>query len=280
MKNNYKTWVPLGHYYSPFPDVEQIRKREYRIWSNLSENLKGIDLNKNEQLKLLDEFAEYYKEQPFKDQKQDNLRYYFANRSYSYADALFLYCMIRHLRPRRIIEVGSGFSSCVTLDTNELFFNNAIDCTFVEPFPKNLLSAITEKDRATIKLIPKILQDVDLDFFSELQSNDILFIDSTHVSKVDSDVNYIFFEVLPSLNRGVYVHFHDIFFPFEYSKNWIYQGRGWNEAYVLRAFLQHNAEFKIAFFTNYLFRFYKDVVEKNMPLATKNPGGSIWIKKC
>ncbi|MGC2063790.1 MAG: class I SAM-dependent methyltransferase [Thermodesulfovibrionales bacterium] len=279
-EEEYKTWVPLGHFYSPFPDIEQIRKREAQIWGKLPETISGIDLYREDQLKLLDKFASYYAAQPFKDDKQEGLRYYFVNPSYSYADAFFLYCMIRHLKPKRLIEVGSGYSSCASLDTNELFLNSQMAFTFVEPFPENLLSLTTRKDKASMKLIPRNIQDVDLGVFSELQANDILFIDSTHVSKTDSDVNYIFFELLPSLNKGVYIHFHDIFYPFEYPKDWVYEGRGWSEAYVLRAFLQFNKDFKIVFFSGFLFSFYKDIIARTMPLCLKNAGGCIWIKKC
>jgi hypothetical protein len=279
-EEKYKTWVPLGHFYSPFPDIEQIRNRDAQIWGKMPEELRGIDLNRDDQLKLLYEFSNYYAAQPFKDHKQKGLRYYFVNPSYSYADAIFLYSMLRHLKPKKLIEVGSGYSSCVSLDTNELFLNSQMDFTFIEPYPENLLSLTTRKDKTSMKLIQKNIQDVDLSVFSELQANDILFIDSTHVSKTDSDVNYIFFELLPSLNKGVYIHFHDIFYPFEYPKDWIYEGRGWSEAYVLRAFLQFNKDFEIVFFSSFLFSFYKDLIAKKMPLCLKNPGGCIWIKKC
>ena len=131
--------------------------------------------------------------------------------------------------------MGSGYSSCVILDTNELFFNNNISCIFIEPYPQLQESLLKENDKDKIEIIPKRLQDVEVSKFSSLSSGDILFVDSTHVSKVDSDVNYIFFEILPSLTNGVYIHFHDIFYPFEYPKEWIYEGRAWNENYILRA---------------------------------------------
>ena len=107
----------------------------------------------------------------------------------------------------------------------------------------------------------------------------ILFIDSTHVSKIGSDVNSLLFDILPKLNRGVYVHFHDVFYPFEYPQEWVYQGLAWNEAYILRAFLQHNDAFKIVFFNTYLELFYREKFENSMPLCLKNPGGSIWLTK-
>jgi hypothetical protein len=123
------------------------------------------------------------------------------------------------------------------------------------------------------------VQEVGLEKFKALRENDILFIDSSHVSKINSDVNYIFFTILPQLHPGVYIHFHDIFYPFEYPKEWIYEGRAWNEIYLLRAFLQHNAVFKIVFFNTFLEYFHAKRFQEDMPLCLKNPGGSVWLKK-
>ena len=122
-----------------------------------------------------------------------------------------------------------------------MFFDNEIQCTFIEPHPKLLKSLLKQGDLERIEIVPRPLQDVDLELFESLRANDILFIDSTHVAKIGSDVNRIFFEILPALATGVYVHFHDIFYPFEYPREWIYEGRAWNEAYMLRAFLMYNA---------------------------------------
>jgi hypothetical protein len=104
-------------------------------------------------------------------------------------------------------------------------------------------------------------------------------VDSTHVAKVGSDVNHILFEVLPSLRSGVYVHFHDIYFPFEYPKEWVYQGRAWNEAYVLRAFLQHNDAYEIVLFGSFLSAFHRPWLAERMPLVARNPGSSLWLRK-
>ena len=144
----------------------------------------------------------------------------------------FFYCILRHTRPARVIEVGSGYSSCALLDTNELFFGNSIACTFIEPYPQLLTSLLKDGDDSRITVVAKNLQDVELSVFSELSAGDVLFVDSSHVSKTNSDVNYVFFEILPRLSSGVYIHFHDIFYPFEYPKEWVYQGRAWNEAYL------------------------------------------------
>lgn len=187
--------------------------------------------------------------------------------------------MIRHINPKKIIEVGSGYSSCVILDTNELFLDKTIYCTFIEPYPELLKSLIIECDTKNNEIIQKNLQDVEINRFSDLSAGDILFIDSTNVSKINSDVNYIFFKILPCLKSGVYFHFHDIFYPFEYPKEWIYEGRAWNETYLLKAFLQYNNAFKILFFNTYLEYFYKDKFIDEMSLCMKNTRGSIWIKK-
>lgn len=126
--------------------------------------------------------------------------------------------MIRAKKPRRINEIGSGYSSAVTLDTNELYFSNQIHCTFIEPYPERLLNLLSAEDIARNVLVTTRLQDVEIETFPELARGDFLFIDSTHVSKLGSDVNRIFFEIMPKLNEGVFIHFHDIFYPFEYPK--------------------------------------------------------------
>ncbi len=275
-----KNWVSPGHFYSPIPDLDQVRVKENHIWDKKPEDLKGLCLNEEEQLNLIEQFGTFYEELPFGEQKQAGLRYYFENEFYSYADAIFLYSMIRHLKPKRLIEVGSGFSSCVALDTNDIFFDAQIECTFIEPFPDVLKSILSDQNKKSINLVEKNLQDVDPTVFASLQANDILFIDSTHVAKVGSDANYIFSEVLPILNEGVYIHFHDIFFPFEYPKNWVYEGRDWNEAYIMKAFLQFNEKFKIVIFSSFLYMYHKKVLQRMLPLCLKNSGGNIWLKKC
>jgi hypothetical protein len=275
----YKRFVPPGHFYSPIPSLEEVAAREQVIFHRVPRAIPGIDLNEEKQLELFESFKEYYQALPFPVQKTKELRFFYDNPAYSYSDAIFLHCMIRHVQPKRIIEVGSGYSSCVTLDTNELCFANRISCTFVEPYPQLLESLLKADDKARIEIIPHPLQEVDISLFSSLAPGDILFVDSTHVAKVGSDVNYLFFEILPSLPCGVYVHFHDIFYPFEYPREWIYEGRAWNENYMLRAFLEYNGAFRIVFFNTFLEHFHEARFAAEMPLCLKNKGGSIWLQK-
>lgn len=275
----YITLFPPGHYYSPVPSKEEILKKEQQIFGIRKKEIGGVDLNEKEQLELLEKIKKYYNEIPFEDTKKDKLKYYFNNSFYGYSDAIFLYSVIRHFQPNKVIEIGSGFSSALILDTNEYFFENKIQCNFIEPYPDRLLSLINESDKKNHKIIKSQVQDVDVDFFKQLKENDILFIDSSHVSKTGSDVNYILFDILPNLNSGVLIHFHDIFYPFQYPKEWVLAGRAWNEAFILRAFLEYNSNFKIILFNTFLEYYYEDWFRKNMPLCLKNKGGNIWLKK-
>lgn len=270
---------PPGHFYSPVPNIEDIERDQARIFYEPTRELPGIDLRLEKQLALIQAFRSYYPDIPWGDSKQEKLRYWFKNPAYSYTDGIFLYSMIRHVQPKRIIEVGSGYSSCVTLDTNELFFDGSIDCTFIEPYPKLLRSLIKRNDEDHVRIIGSRIQDVSLERFSDLTAGDILFIDSTHVSKTGSDVNYIMFEILPRLAEGVVVHFHDIFYPFEYPKKWVMEGRAWNENYILRAFLQYNDNFAVTLFANYLVKFARQELLAAFPLCAGNFGGNIWLQR-
>jgi predicted O-methyltransferase YrrM len=270
--------VPPGHYYSPIHSIAEVQENHDAIFGPLPRTLPGIEMHEAAQLQLLDEFAHYVPEIEFPAKPKPPLRYYSENNWYPYSDAIFLYGMMRHFKPRRIIEVGSGFSSCAMLDTNELFFDNRIGCTFIEPEPERLLGALRPDDRKRIDLVTTPVQKVPVSAFQELERNDILLIDSSHVSKVNSDVNYLYFEVLPALKPGVLIHVHDIFYPFRYPEKWIYAGWAWNEAYLLRALLMYSQAFQIRMCNTLLYRFHADRIRALMPRAL-NGGGSIWIER-
>jgi predicted O-methyltransferase YrrM len=272
-------FVPPGHFYSPIPDLAEIAAREDEIFGAVPESIPAVDLHIDEQLDLLKRFSGFYRELPFTAEPTDGLRYHYENPAYSYSDAIMLYCMLRHLKPRRIIEIGSGYSSCVMLDTNERFLDGSIDMTFIEPYPKVLNGLLKGGDAERVRVIETPVQAVAPETFDVLGENDILFVDSTHVSKVGSDVNHIFFEVLPRLNKGVHVHFHDIAYPFEYPKRWVFAGRAWNETYLLRSFLSFNSHFRVLLMNTFLHQFHPDFFDRHMPLCTKNPGGSIWMRR-
>ena len=273
------SFYPAGHYYSTIVSVEAIKSREKTIWKNVGvDGIKGIDLNVAGQIDLAKSLSAYYGELPFSKEKNGNLRYQFENNFYSYTDGIVLYSMMRHFKPKRIIEVGSGHSSALMMDVNELFFGNTIRLNFIEPYPERLFSLMSERDKKDSTVLESKVQEIDLKFFENLEKGDILLIDSSHVSKCDSDVNYILFEILPALKSGVLIHFHDVFYPFEYPKEWVLNGWNLNEDYFLKAFLMHNNQFQIRFFSNYLHLHHKEVFQA-MPLTYLNTGGNFWIEK-
>lgn len=274
---HWKTWMSPGHFYSPIPSPDEVRRRESEIFADPPPTLPGIDMNAEAQFALVQELQAFYAEMPFPRVKSDGTRYWFDNWAFSYADAIFLYSMLRHLRPQRVIEIGSGFSSAAMLDTNERFLDRATALTFIDPDPSTVRALLKPDDQAEIVASP--LQDVPLERFDALEANDILFVDSTHVAKTGSDVNRILFDILPRLKPGVYVHFHDMFYPFEYPKEWVYEGRAWNEDYFVRAFLEFNHAFEIALFGTYLVRFHRDWFARWMPLVLENPGGALWLRR-
>jgi len=273
-------FVPPGHYYSPLPDVAAVLQEWPRIVSGDPEAIQGIDLREKEQLQLLDGWDGFYREQPFGEKRGGGFRYGFENGSYSYSDALFYHCIIRQFRPRRIVEIGSGHTTCVALDTSDRFFGGGIQVTCIEPYPELLKDLLLPGDlEGKVKLLPVRLQDVPLEVFASLQPNDILFVDSTHVSKIGSDVNRILFDIVPRVRPGVLIHFHDVFYPFEYPRDWIAEGRAWTEAYLLRAFLQFNDRFEIVAFNTFLESRHPGLFESRFPLCLRNAGGSLWIRR-
>ena len=266
-----------GHYYSPIPAMDDIRARAERIFDRSLRDLPGINLNVERQLKTLETIRNFYPEQPFTRDPQPGFRYYFNNGAYGHGDGIFLYGMMRLAQPRQIIEIGSGHSSHLMLDVNDRFFEGRLKLTFIEPYDERLRSRLREEDCTTARIIAAPVQDVPVTLFDELEANDILFVDSSHVAKIGSDVNHIFFEILPRLKRGVYVHFHDMVYPFEYPEKWIEASWFWNEAYLLRAFLQFNSSFEIVVWNNFLLRFHRDRLE-SMPYTLGNVA-SLWLQR-
>lgn len=230
-------------------------------------------------MRLLERLAKFYPEIPFANDRSDGFRFAFDNPSYSWCDAIILFCMIRELQPRRIIEIGSGHTSCLILDTNELFFGGGIECTFVEPYPELLLRLLRPQEVGQTDIIARKLQDTDPAIFASLGPNDILFIDSSHVAKAGSDVQALFFNILPALSPGVVVHLHDVFAGLEYPAEWLREGRGWNEQYMLRAFLQFNTHFQIKLFTGYMLLKHPDFFHQHMPNCFRNTGGNFWMER-
>lgn len=273
------TFQPPGHFYSPIPDIKEVLKQNDRFAPSQIKTCIGVELNESRQLDLLNQLAEYSREWPYNDGEQQNLRYYNPNRFFAPGDAMVLYSIIRQYQPQRVIEIGSGLSSGLMMDVNEMNFAHSIDITLIEPYPTVLHSTLKKDDMEKCTIVEKQVQDVPLDVFQTLSENDILFIDSSHVMKFGSDVNYLYFEVLPSIHKGVLVHIHDIFWPFEYPREWFLDGRAWNEAYLLRAFLQFNNMFEILWFNSFMAHQHADEVKEKLLLSSKETDCSIWLMK-
>jgi hypothetical protein len=268
---------PPGHFYSPLPSSEEVAEAFAR--GGFGPPFPAIDLNEAGQRARLDRFAEFYREQPFPERALEGHRFYLDNPSYGHFDAVMLYCMLREAQPQRVVEIGSGFSSAAMLDLNEHVFGGRVQFTFIDPDMKRLRPLLRSEDETRATLIERRVQDVSITTFASLAANDVLFIDSSHVSKIGSDVNRIMFDVLPSLASGVLIHIHDVAGNLEYPKEWYDEGRAWNEQYLLRAFLMNNSAYRIELFTGWLFNTQHEWFREHMPLCARGGGGQLWLRK-
>jgi len=270
---------PPGHYYSPVPDLGWIERRRDELFATEVDLGPGIDLREREQQDLLAELAVFADDFDVPPQPLSGRRYHTSNVFFGRGSAFNLYAMLRRFRPARVIEIGSGFSSALMLDVNEREFGGAMSLTFVEPNPQRLQSLLRKDDERCTCLIERPVQAVPLDLFDDLQANDVLFVDSSHVTKIGSDVNHLLFNVLPRLKPGVLVHFHDVTWPFEYPERWLREGRFWNEAYLLRAFLQFNSAYEIVLFDDFLLQRRGAFFRRMLPGFADGLGCSLWLRR-
>lgn len=269
---------PPGHYLSPVPSPDEVvaylasRKPPGR-------RLPAVDLDEEGQRALLLEYCDYYGDITFPETKEPSHRYYYDNGWFTYADGVFYHCFLRKFRPGRIVEVGSGFSTAALLDTVERIYPEWPAITCIEPHPDRLFEVLRKEDRPRIRLLERKVQDVPAEEILSLEPGDLLFVDSTHVVKCGSDVLYLLFEILPHLRPGVFVHFHDVFYPFDYPPEWLLRKWYWNENYFLRAFLSYNTEWRIVFFNTYAHLVFHDIIAERMPICMKNAGGSLYLQR-
>ena len=273
-----REWVfPPGHFYSPQTSRAEVAEAFAR--GGFGPPFLGVDLNELGQVALLHQLADFYREQPFPEQPANGRRYHLDNPSYGHFDGIMLYLMLRHGGARRVIEVGSGFSSAAMLDLNEFTWNARMQLTFIDPDMSRLRKLLKPDDLARVTLIEKKVQEVPTSVFAQLESGDVLFIDSSHVSKLGSDVNRLFFDVLPVLKPGVFVHIHDVTGNLDYPRDWFEQGRAWNEQYLLRAFLMYNRAWRVELFTSWIYNTQNAFLREHLPLCAGGGGGQIWLRK-
>lgn len=255
------------HYYSPVPDADDCTAPGF--W-DVQSPLAGVEMGEQTGLDLLSQvfppyLAEFRARYGVREADAGG-RFYVVNGFYMAVDAHVYYCLVRHLKPKRIIEIGAGQSTRVALDaleTNRDKDGAVGTITAIEPFPGPALKELVDAGRVT--LIEAKVQDVGLDLFDTLESGDLLFIDSTHVLREGNDVQCEYLELLPRLPDGVYVHVHDISLPRRYPKVYFDQGLYWNEQYLLQAFLAFNARFEVIWAGNCLLLHHPEQMHAGFP---------------
>jgi hypothetical protein len=242
--------------------------------------LPGIDFNDAEQLSILGEFSYNDELLKFPINKNNNVIEYCYNvGAFRSGDAEYWYNIIRLFKPKRIIEIGSGSSTLMARNAinKNISESGEYHCEHIciEPYEQHWLEEIG------VKVIRKKVEDVGLDIFETLNENDILFIDSSHIIRAQGDVLFEYLELLPTLNKGVIVHIHDIFTPRDYLDEWFGENF-WNEQYLLEAFLTNNKEFRIIGATNYLSHKYSELFSSKCPIYKVQNGrepGSFYMTR-
>jgi Methyltransferase domain len=277
---------PSDHYYSPIANTLALSQEptRSRVWPRMPPDSPGIDWRADEQVAFLRDELTRQKGFIIPDGPTGDPRdYHAANGKITRLDAWLLHAILRHFRPRRVIEVGCGWSSLVTARVNREYFDGQLDFTCIEPYPQDFLDSDVE---GISRLIPLPVEDVSVEIFGELGAGDVLFIDSSHTVKTGGDVVFLLQEVLPRLAPGVVIHIHDIFLPWDYPEDWVMKGFSWNEQYAVRAFLAFNSAFKILLGVAWMSCFQPAVLATALASALPgypgqypDGGGSLWIQR-
>jgi len=269
---NYFGILPIrDHYYEPLVNPKKHLKKSLRI----KRQLIGIDFNIELQKSIINQF--HYNEELL----EFPIIPTFKNGSFEAGDAEYLYNIIRFFKPKKIIEIGSGSSTRMIINgiSGNKVKNVDYDCNLkcIEPYEYHWI------ENLPVEIIKKKVEDIKIEFFQTLNKNDILFIDSSHVIRPQGDVLQEIQQILPNLNPGVIIHFHDIFSPRDYPDEWIFlDHRLWNEQYILEAYLTFNNEFEIIGSLNYLKHEYWDLISSKCPILKANDNsepGSFWFRK-
>ncbi len=267
-------WVD-GHFYSPVVDPYEAERRKGDLWPDRPPEVLGIDFRADDQRRfLIDSLRPVMSEYVYPQSTENPTEFFEPNDFFMGLDSRVLFAMLRAHRPRRVVEIGSGMSSLLMADVQRRFLKET-GMTCIEPYPPPYLrQPVPGIDR----LLQTPVQHVPVDEFTRLGRDDLLFVDSSHVVKTGSDVNFILFEILPRLAPGVLVHFHDIFLPFEYPYRWVVEeGRSWNEQYALRALLMHTGRFEVVFGS----AFAASLLGEEVRTALRGDlwgGSSLWLR--
>jgi predicted O-methyltransferase YrrM len=286
VRDSFSFWERLGvhvtpvQYYQPVPDT---RRLDPALWDRRS-SMPGVDIAEADQLALVEELAATYGDEygafvtvPAGDPE----RFHFDNASFESVDAEVLYAMVRRLKPRRVLEVGSGFSSRIigqALERNAAEDGGSPEHVVCDPFPD---AGVRDGRRAFVRLIARPVEELAQGEFEALGDRDVLFIDSSHVLRIGNDVHYLFLEALPRLAPGVHVHVHDIFLPAEYPRHWVMRNHWfWNEQYLLQAFLAFNSAWQVLWAGSYMHLTHPEVLTRAFPSYGPDVHpGSLWMRR-
>jgi hypothetical protein len=269
------------HFYSPVPDTTAISDT---TWSQKYDDIPNLAINRTAILEILSQLSIYGQElvditdEPSAELVAGVPHYHWVNPAFDGGDASVLYAMIRYLKPKRVIEIGSGFSTLIGLKA--IRKNTFGQYTCIEPYPNENIKSLAKT--GDVDLMESVVQSVPLEFFQSLEAGDILFIDSSHICKTGSDVVYELLKIIPHLERGVTIHLHDILFPGEYQKSWVVDRHiFWNEQYILMAFLAFNNAFNMLI-PNQVFvsdQQLKKAFQAAFPYSPVAGGGSFWFER-
>lgn len=264
------------HYYEPLFNPKRLR-----FSLRKDRQLAGIDFNEQEQLQILSKFDYNNELKEIPVEKNRSFGFFYNNPSFGPGDSEYLYNMIRLFKPRKIIEIGCGYSTLIA--ANAVRRNKEEDrgysCEYicVEPYENKWLEGLG------LRVIREKVENIDKKFLSDLEANDILFIDSSHVIRPQGDVLFEYQEILPILKHGVLVHIHDIFTPKDYLDEWVLRDiKLWNEQYLLEAFLAFNKGYRIVGALNYLKHHYCKEIYAKCPILSgriDEEPCSLWLIK-
>jgi SAM-dependent methyltransferase/predicted O-methyltransferase YrrM len=273
---------PAGHYYSAMYDGRELVREptRSRIWPVIPHDQPAIAWNAEGQQAFLRDVLGGQERLVLRPHGHAEDGEYFAgNGQFPPLDAWILEGVLRHLKPAAMIEIGSGFSSLIAAQVNRDHLDGRMRLTCIEPYPRGFLldgvDGITE-------LVTEKVEHVDLARFDALRAGDVVFIDSSHVVRTGGDVVWLFGRVLPRLRSGVHVHIHDVFLPGDYPEQWVREGWGWNEQYLVEAFLQFNSGYEIVLGAQWALHNATEVIDVAFPhLASyaHESGGSLWIRR-
>jgi Methyltransferase domain len=272
--------VVRRNYYSPIPDLSRLPED---IWCRRS-NLGGVGLDPDMGIDFLEsELAPFIAELQIEAENPGQPGVFFLHNSgFESVDAELLYSMIRSARPGRIIELGSGYT---TLLINMAVKRNREEGAHTQhvvydPYPREHVLGVDVPTPTRLEAISAT--DVPLTVFDQMEAGDVLFVDTTHTVKLGGDVNFIILDVLPRLQAGVLVHFHDIFLPWEYPRVWLEKmGYFWAEQYLLQAFLSFNDIFEVLVPAHAISRTHPERLARVIPSFKRGVApGSFWLRRC